>query len=240
MSNLAQALFIILTLVFLAPLFSDLPQAVLGAVIIEAMVMGVMDVKEMKRLFRVKRFDFYGALAALLGVLTFGILPGVLIGVALSFIWLVAVSALPTIPELGRKPNTNAFYGLKQHPDGQTFPGLSILRFDGGLFFVNADALTDRLRDVRLHADPPLNCVILSMEGVDYVDAVGSDALMKVAKAGTDIGIDLHLARVKPQVLDVLQRDGFIDLVGADHIHDDIAAAVQIHLDERTVKDPTG
>ena len=185
-SNLAQALFIILTLVFLAPLFSDLPQAVLGAVIIEAMVMGVMDVKEMKRLFRVKRFDFYGALAALLGVLTFGILPGVLIGVALSFIWLVAVSALPTIPELGRKPNTNAFYGLKQHPDGQTFPGLSILRFDGGLFFVNADALTDRLRDVRLHADPPLSRVILSMEGVDYVDAVGSDALMKVAKAGKD------------------------------------------------------
>ena len=184
MSDLAQALFIIVTLVFLAPLFSDLPEAVLGAVIIEAMVMGVMDVNEMKRLFHIKRFDFYGALAALLGVLTFGILPGVAIGVALSFIWLVAVSALPYIPELGRKPDSDAFYDLKQHPEGQTYPGLSILRFDGGLFFVNADALNDRLREIRVQSKSDLNGVILSMEGVDFIDSAGADALNKIARAG--------------------------------------------------------
>ena len=99
-----------------------------------------------------KRFEFLAALAALLGVMTFGILQGVVIGVVLSIIWLVAVSALPYIPELGRKPGTHAFFDLKEHPDGQTFPGLSILRFDGGLFFVNADALGDRLREVRVQS----------------------------------------------------------------------------------------
>ena len=229
-SNLAQAAFIILTLLFLAPMFSALPEAVLGAIIIEAVVMGMMDVGEMKRIFSVKRFEFLAALAALLGVMTFGVLQGVVIGVALSIIWLVAVSALPYIPELGRKPGTQAFFDLQQHTDGQTFPGLSIIRFDGGLFFVNADALGDRLREVRLQADPPLTGLILSMEGVNFIDTEGADTLKKIAEVGQELEIDFHLARPKPQVLEVLQRDGVIELIGAEHIHDDIAAAVELHL----------
>jgi len=229
-SNLAQALFIILTLLILAPMFSFLPEAVLGAIIIEAVTMGMMDVKEMRRLYRVKPFEFLAALAALLGVLTFGILQGVVIGVALSIIWLVAVSALPHIPELGRKPGSIAYFDLEEHPDSETYPGLSILRFDGGLFFVNADALGDRLRDVRVHAEAELNGVILSMEGVNFIDAEGADALAKIAKAGSELGVDLHLARVKSQVREVLQRAGVVDLIGASHIHDDIAGAVIMHV----------
>ena len=229
-SNLAQAVFIILTLLFLAPLFSALPEAVLGAIIIEAVVMGMMDVGEMKRIYKVKRFEFLAALAALLGVMTFGILQGVVIGVVLSIIWLVAVSARPYIPELGRKPGTHAFFDLQQHPESQTFPGLGIIRFDGGLFFVNADALNDRVRDLRIHADPPLTGGIISMEGVNFIDTEGADAIKKIAKVGIEMGIDLHIARLKPQVLEVLQRHGVIDLIGVEHIHDDIAAAVELHL----------
>jgi SulP family sulfate permease len=231
-SNLAQALFIILTLLFLAPLFSALPEAVLGAIIIEAVVMGMMDVKEMKRIFRVKRFEFWIAMAALLGVITFGILQGVVIGVALSIIWLVAVSALPNIPELGRKIGTLSFLELDEYPDNQTFPGLSILRFDGGLFFVNADALGDRLRIVSTQADVPLNGVVLSMEGVNFIDAEGADMLKNIAQSGLDQGIDLHLTSIKSQVHEILQRDGVIDLVGADHIHNNIASAVVMHLEK--------
>ena len=234
-SNLVQAGLIILTLIFLAPLFSDLPEAVLGAIIIEAVVMGMMDVAEMRRIYRVKPAEFLAAVAALLGVLTFGILQGVVIGVALSILWLVASSALPYIPELGRKPDTRAFFDLKEHPEAQTLPGLSILRFDGGLFFVNADALGDRLRDVRVQAETELTGVILSMEGVDFIDIEGADILAKIAQAGQDVGIDLYLARVKPQVMEILQRDGVIDLIGVDHIHDDIAAAVERHLAKHPV-----
>ena len=139
-------------------------------------------------------------------------------------------SALHRLQTHVKKPDTRAFFDLQQHPDGQIFPGLSIVRFDGGLFFVNADALGDRLRDVRVHADPPLNGVILSMEGVNFMDAEGADAVKKIAQAGIDQGVDLHLARVKPQVMEVLDRDEVIDLIGAEHIHDDIAAAVELHL----------
>lgn len=236
-SNLAQAFFIILTLLFLAPIFSKLPEAVLGAIIIEAVVMGMMDLPEMKRLYHVKPFEFLAALAALLGVLTFGILQGVVIGVALSIIWLVAVSALPYIPELGRKPGTHAYFDLQQHPHGETFPGLSILRLDGGLFFVNAEGFGDRLREARVTADPPLTGAIISMEGVNFIDAEGADLLAKAARVGSSLGIDLHLARVKPQVLEVLERDGVVGLITPEHIHDDIEAAVEMHLSRHPVEE---
>ena len=229
-SNLAQAAFIILTLLFLAPLFASLPEAVLGAVIIEAVVMGMMDVGEMRRIRHVKRFEFFTAMLALLGVMTFGILQGVLIGVILSIIGLVAVSARPYIPELGRKPGSDAFFDLEEHPEAETYPGLRIVRFDGGLFFVNAGALGDRLRDIRVEDKHGLDGVILSMEGVNFIDTEGADALKKIAKAGEAYNIDLHLARVKPQVLAVLQRDDVIDVIGSDHIHDDVAAAVRLHM----------
>ena len=228
-SSLAQAGFVILTLLFLAPIFSELPEAVLGAIIIEAVTLGMMNVGEMKRLLLVKPYEFAAALAALLGVMTFGILPGVFIGVGISIIWLVAVSALPYIPELGRKPGTDAFYDLERHDDCETIPGLKVLRFDGGLFFVNADALSDRLRQIRVEMPTGLDGVILSMEGVNFIDTEGADVLIAIAQAGIDHDIDLHLARVKPQVVDVLERDGFFELIGRDHIHDNIEAAVAMH-----------
>ncbi len=237
-ASLAQAGFIILTLLFLAPLFSKLPEAVLGAVIIEAVTMGMMDVAEMRRLFRVKRYEFAAALAALLGVMTFGILQGVLIGVGISMIWLVAVSALPYIPELGRKPGTQAFYDLAAHSDCETIPGLKVLRFDGGLFFVNADALADRLRQIRVESPTGLDGVVLSMEGVNFLDTEGADSLKAIAQAGGEAGIDLYLARLKPQVVEVLERDGFFDLVGSDHVHDDIHAAVELHKTLHPAEDP--
>ncbi len=228
-SSIAQGGFVILTLLFLAPIFSKLPEAVLGAIIIEAVTLGMMDVGEMRRLGKVKPYEFAAALAALLGVMTFGILQGVFIGVGISMVWLVAVSALPYIPELGRKPGTGAFYDLEQHDDCETIQGLKILRFDGGLFFVNADALADRLRQIRVEEPAGLDGVILSMEGINFIDTEGADVLIAIARAGIDNDIDLHLARVKPQVIEVLERDGFFDLVDRSHVHDNIEAAVAMH-----------
>ena len=74
--------------------------------------------------------------------------------------------------------------------------------------------------------------------GVNFIDTEGADSLKKVAKVGKDMGIDLHIARLKPQVLEVLQRDGVIDLIGAEHIHDDIAAAVELHLSKHPLDAP--
>ena len=135
MASLATGGFVILTLVALAPLFSDLPKAVLAAIIIDAVVFGMIDVPELRRLYRVKRFDFWIAAAAVLGVLSAGVLAGVVIGIALSLVWLVYVATAPGMPLLGREPGTQVFRDLVENPGDETFPGIVVVRLDGGLFF---------------------------------------------------------------------------------------------------------
>ena len=201
--------------------------------------MGMMDVPEMKRLYEVKRGEFWLAMAALLGVMTFGILQGVVIGVALSLIWLIAVSSRPNVPQLGRKKGTQAFYDVENHTDVETYPGLVVVRFDGGLFFVNAGVLADQLRTIRIREGSGLNGVILSMEGIDFIDVEGADTIKSIAEAGKERGIDLHLARVKPQVAEVLKRDGILDAMPREHFHADIASAVQMHLSKFPSDAPT-
>ena len=132
---------VLLALLVLAPLFSALPKPVLAALIIEAVVMGMMDVAEMRRMRRVSRVDFWVAVAALLGTLVFGILAGVVIGIALSLVWLVYVATHPEMPTLGRERGTQVFRDLREHPDDETVPGVVVVRMDGGIFFATADAL---------------------------------------------------------------------------------------------------
>jgi len=229
LSNLVQAALLLLTLLLVAPLFSYLPQAVLAAVIIEAVVVGMMNVPEMRRLLVVKRAEFVIALGALLGVLTFGVLQGVLIGVVLSLVWLISMSYRPTVAELGLQGATNAYVDVTSDPTVEIHPDLAILRFDGGLYYVNSGTLGDYLREMRVRSAGELAGIVLTMEGVDFIDAEGADAMKQIAQAGHDHGIDLHLARVKPDVLDVLERNGVVDLIGTEHIHPNIASAVDAY-----------
>jgi anti-anti-sigma factor len=229
-ASLTTGVLVILTLLILAPVFSYLPNAVLAAIIIDAVVFGMMNVKEMRRLRRVDRFDFWIAIAAILGVLTAGVLAGVVIGIVLSIVWLIYVSAAPDMPVLGRKPGTQVFRSIDEYPDSETYPGLLVMRFDAGLFFASADALEDRLRDLVLQADPPLHTIVLDFEGVNFIDSQGSGMIAKFVEAAPNYDIELRLTRVKPDVKDLLQRDGVVDSLGEDRIYGNVyeAAADQI------------
>jgi anti-anti-sigma factor len=221
---------VLLTLLVLAPLFSDLPKPVLAALIIEAVVMGMMDVPEMRRLARVKRFDFWIAVAAIIGTLVFGVLAGVMIGIALSLVWLISVTTRPPMPLLGREPGTEVFRELDEHPEDERIPGVVVLRLDGGLFFATSDALEDRIRDVALSTEG-VTAVVLDCEGIDFIDSQGAAKLSELVELAANAGIDLRLARVKPAVSEVLRRDGVLDRIGAGKIHGNIYRAVQAQTD---------
>jgi SulP family sulfate permease len=221
---------VILTLVALAPLFSSLPKPVLGALIIDAVVFGMIDVAELKRLYRVKRFDFWVAMLALVGVLSAGVLAGVVIGVGLSLAWLVYVTTAPSMPLLGREIGTQVFREADENPDHETFPGLVVVRVDGGLFFATADALHDRLRELAVGSEPPLGAVVLDLEGVNFVDSQGAAKLRELAELADGYGVSLRLTRVKTEVARVLEADGAIDRIGRDHVHGNVHEAVEAQL----------
>ena len=228
-SSLVTGGLVLATLVVLAPLFSDLPKAVLGAVIIDAVVFGMIDVAELRRLHRVARFDFWVAVAAIVGVLSAGVLAGVVIGVVLSLGWLVYVATQPPMPLLGREPGTQVFRDLDENPADETFPGIVVLRLDGGLFFATAEALEDRLRALTEEGDGR-RALVLDLEGVNFVDSQGAAKVTEIHQLTEADGVTLRLARVKPQVLAVLRADGVVDRIGADHIHGNVHRAVEAQL----------
>jgi len=201
---------------------------VLGAIVIQAVVFGLMDVKAMKRIYRLNRTEFWVGIVALLGVLTFGTLQGVLTGLMLSLLVLIARSSRPDIPVLGRWPGTKVFHRLDENPDSETYPGLVIIRFDGPLYFATANVLRDKVREVTTDVAPPVTMVLIDMEGVNYIDLEGCDMLNEIAANMKRVGVEIHLARVKHDVMELLEKDGVDENIGRDHIHNKVFEAVQL------------
>jgi SulP family sulfate permease len=224
------------TLIVLAPLFSSLPKAVLAAIIIDAVVFGMIDVGEFRRLHVVARFDFWIAVAATIGVLSAGVLAGVVIGVVLSLGWLIYVATRPPMPLLGRETGTQVFRDLSEHPDDERFEGIAVLRFDGGLFFATTEALENRVRALVDH-DPSITAVVLDLEGVNFVDSQGAAKLAELYDFLHGSEIELRLARAKPGVLSVLRADYLLEAVGEDHVHGNVDRAVEAQL--RATAQPT-
>ena len=223
-ASLVSGITVLLALLVLAPLFSSLPKPVLAALIIEAVVMGMMNVAEMRRLRKVSRVDFSVATAAILGTLVFGILAGVMIGIALSLLWLVYVVTHPQMSTLGRERGTQVFRDLDEHPDDETFPGTVVMRMDGGIFFATADALEDRVRTAMLA--PDVSGVVLHFAGVNFVDSQGAATVSDLIRMAEESGVELRLAAVRPAVRHMLERDGAMERLGADRIHGNVHRAV--------------
>ena len=229
LASLTSGVIVLLTLLFLAPLFSDLPKPVLAALIIEAVVMGMMNVPEMRRLARVQRFDFWLASVAILGTLAFGVLAGVVIGIGLSLLWLIAVTTRPAMPMLGRRAGTTVFRELDEHPDDEQFSGVAVVRLDGGLFFATSDALDERVRAV-IGAAPNVSCIVLDCSAISFVDSQGVAELSELVTLTEEEGVILRLARLKAAVRATLVRGGVIPRIPASRIHASVDDAVQAQL----------
>ncbi len=233
-ASLFTGAFVVGTLVLFAPLFSDLPKAVLAAVIIDAVIFGMIDIRELRRLYRVAKFDFWIAVAAIVAVLSAGVLAGVIIGIVLSLGWLIYVATVPPMPLLGREVGTQVYRDIDNYPGDETTPGIAVLRLDGGLFFATAEALDDRVRELT-DGDPSLRALVLDLGGVDFIDSQGVAKLADIhalTKAG---GVTLRLAQVKPQVLAKLRADGCADRIGADHMHGNVHRAVDAQLADAAI-----
>ena len=134
------------------------------------------------------------------------------------------------MPALGRQPGGEAFRELDEHPGDETFPGIAVLRLDSGLFFATAEALDDRVRALIRESAPRLHALVLDLEGADFVDSQGAAKLAELHHVADADGVALRLARVKPQVLTVLDADGMVARLGADRIHGSVDQAIEAQL----------
>ncbi|MGH2595570.1 MAG: STAS domain-containing protein, partial [Actinomycetota bacterium] len=135
----------------------------------------------------------------------------------------------PAMPLLGREPGTQVFRELDEHPEDERFPGVVVLRLDGGLFFATSDALEDRIREVA-QSTPGVTGVVLDCEGIDFIDSQGAAKMREIVELAEHASLTLRLARVKPAVTEVLDRDGVLDRIGVERIHGNVERAVQAQL----------
>lgn len=226
MASLFNAGFILLTMVFLAGLFANLPTATLGAVVIDSMV-GLITLKDMRRYRRVNRADWVFFIGAMLGMLFLGIIQGILIGVVLSLLMLIARASRPALRELGREPATAAYHDLTYHDGLEVTPGVLVARIDGPLFFANANRIRDGLTAMVRCADAAVHTVVLDMEAVSQTDTDGADVLVQLTDELRDRDIAVAIARVEHDVQQLWERAGTIDVIGADHVFTSVDDAVE-------------
>src|SRR4051794_28676654 len=222
---LITALMALLTILFLAGLFADLPEAVLGAIVIWA-VSGMVDFGRVTQYWRAQSLEFWAALGALLGVVLIDILPGVAIGVALSFILLIHTIDHPHIATLGRSSDGSRFSDLEADPGATPIPGVLIHRFEAELIFANADLFQDDLLARVRAAGPPPATVVLDFGPVSQVDVTGAQALRSVHDTLEARGIRLIVAHARSTVRDALRRSGTVDVLGERNLVPSVDGAV--------------
>ena len=216
LSTALAAVFILVVVLFFSHLLSALPQPVLAAVVLVA-VAGLFNISTLKELWRNDRSEFVVAIAAFGGVLTSGLLRGVMIGAAISLVQLVRTSSRPHVALLGRIPGTRRFSDRDRHADNELIPGVMIFRPESGLVYFNVDNVCDAiLNRVRVEAIPP-KLVVLDLSAAPLVDMQSAHTLASMAAELTDMSIHFHAVEPRSSVRDRLRREGVdIKLGGVD------------------------
>lgn len=225
-TGIAAAVIVLLALVALAGTLSPLPRCVLSAIVIQA-VWGLMNVSALKQYRLVRRNDFVSAVAALLGVLLFGPLYGLLAAVALAVLGLVYRSSRIDMEVMGKVPEEKAAWGsIRGHPERKTYDGVMVIRLDAPLFWANATRIAEGvLAEAAQTTD--LKALLLDLEATSQLDTTSVDALEMIREGLEKEGISLYLVRVFFEARQVLKRAGFIDRLGDGKMFHSISAGVR-------------
>jgi SulP family sulfate permease len=186
----------LLILFFLTEPLAYVPTAALAAVIMVSAV-GLFDYKELRNLYEISRRELLLSVGTTLGVLILGVLPGVLLAVALSLFWLLTVVSRPHDAVLGRAQGIKGFHSIEDFPEATTIPGLILYRFDANLVFFNADYFRDRVRAAIAAAKTPVEWVVIDASSINVIDITALQKFDELREELSAQGIVLASARVK-------------------------------------------
>ena len=215
-SAIVSALLVMITLLYLTPLFYHLPKTVLSAIIIVA-VFNLIQIKETKFLWKADNLDFWLLVATFFSTLIFGIEYGILIGVSLSIFVLIFRTSRPYVVELGKVPNSNFYRNRNRFKEVLLDSDVLVFRFDAQLFYANANYFRDKLDDMALLKGKALKLIVLDAESINRVDSTGVEMLKDRIKHFNKKGIQFYFAGVKGPVRDAIFRGGLLELIDINH-----------------------
>ena len=228
LSEIVTAAMTLVTMLLLAPLIGMMPQATLAAVVIVYSI-GLIKPAEFREILSVRRTEFIWALVAFTGVVFIGTLQGIVVAIIVSMVALAYQAADPPVYVLGRKPGTNVFRPRSnQYPEDETFPGLLLLRYEGRIFFVNAEHVAEKTKVLVEEAQPKV--VALHLRGVPDLEYTALKMLIEGEKRFRQRGIAVWLVGMNPRVLEVIQKSQLGETLGRDAMLFNLEIAVAKYL----------
>lgn len=225
-STLAAAALSIVTVIALTPLFADLPEAVLAALIIYA-VSHLMKVAEMRSYYHLIPREFWVGMVTLGSVVVLDVLPALIIGITASVVLLVYRASRAQISVLGRSGLVpGAFADLRRHPDSTAVPGVLVIQPDAALFYANAQSIQDEVVAELDGSEPPATIVILDLDSNDDLDITSTQVLLKLVRLLDRRGVALAIAHLHGPARAVAERAGLLDAIGPDRVFANLGAAV--------------
>ena len=226
LSGITSAVIVVIVLIALTWCFTELPRVVLSAIVIGA-VWGLIDVGAVRRYARNRRLDLLATIVAASAVVLLGPLAGLGIAIAVSLLAIIYRSSRPRIEVLGKIGMEKAAWGrLRGYDDRHPVPGVVVIRLDAPLFWVNATAIEDRLLE-ELHRWPDTRALVVDLEATTQLDTTSVDMLADLLHELRGRGIELYLARVLHPAHAVLDRSGFLELLGPDRCWHSISQGVR-------------
>ncbi len=219
-SHVVSGILAILALLVLMPLFTNLPEATLAAIVIVLMV-GFDQTAKLKKAMKFSRTEFALGMVCFIGVLTIGVLQGVGLGVVLSLLVLIKKACRPGTAVLGRVPGERTYYrDVRRRPDSETIPGLLIFRFDARLIFFNCKFFASEVKRCIAKAREPVKTVLIDAEAMNDIDITGADCLIKLNTELNRRNIVMYITHVRDPLRDKMHRMGVVDAIGSGHIYE--------------------
>jgi sulfate permease, SulP family len=234
-AEMVTAAMTLVTMFYVAPLVSMLPQAALAALVI-VYSFGLIKPIEFRDILRIRRTEFSWAIVAFAGVVVLGTLKGIIVAIIVSLVTLALQVADPPVYVLRRKPGTNVFRPQSpEHPDDESFPGLLLLRPEGPIFFANAVQIAHKIEPLVREAQPKV--VAIEASGVLDMEYTAVKMFAQLAKRQSQHGVQLWLIGMTPRVLAIIQRSPLGQLLGRTGMHFNLEIAVARYLDDAAVRE---
>jgi len=235
LTGVVGAIAVALLLLFAPNLLKNLPSAALAAVVI-ASAIGLIEVGDLIRIYRVQPWEFWLSIVCLIGVAVFGAIPGIGIAVVIAVIEFLWDGWRPHSAVLGRAEGVKGYHDIARYPDARRIPGLVLFRWDAPLFFANAEFFRERVLDALATSPTSARWLVVAAEPVTSVDVTAADTLEDLDKTLHESGIKLCFAELKDPVKDKLKRFGLFARIGEEFFFPTLGSAVSSYLERQDVE----
>ena len=234
LTGVVGAVAVALLLLFAPNLLSSLPTSALAAVVIAAAI-GLFEFSDLRRIFRIQRWEFWLSMACFAGVAAFGVIPGIGLAILIAVIEFLWDGWRPHYAVLGRVDGIRGYHDLKRYPQARLVPGLVLFRWDAPLFFANAELFHQRVLEAVASSPKPVKRIIVAAEPVTSIDVTSADMLVELEQGLRALGIELRFAEMKDPVKDKLKRFELLESFGGENFYPTVGAAIDAYLEEHAV-----